>query len=796
MDAEELEKHCAALSIDGGVPTLNIKIENHRESVLEVCHCLVGRILSRKWVNREAFKAVITKIWNTMGDVEIEMVGENMFQLYFNRRDDRSMVWSRGPWYFNNCLLVLEKPSGPKEIMKLQFRWVEFWVQIFNIPLMCMNMKVARMTAEMIGVVIEIPMEDKECWGKFFRDKVALDVSQPLIKGLILNLEEFSIAIGAPIRYERLPEFCYGCGRIGHSLRECQDEDIRAKAIEGRGADFGADEDWDCASDKRRREKHVISSRGVEPIKAIDPSTAMVGPANDIDFFSEVRVDSELSLIREVSGGSNQHIMEDTRPVITCEKEVEMIVTMEGVENVVGDDNKGDTSKGKGMCPPKLNVRKWRRAARLASSLKGRVSQPSPFQGIQLACKVVEDESEGPFKQISPASELILDNLSRRKRQALTIEDVREDKKCRIETCDILVTEAGMGNPRTLAALKRVIWRFSPELVFLCETKVKGDIATRFKFQLGHIDVRIKREGEPHWRFSGFYGNPNHNDRRDLWELLRRLNRVDDLPWVWVGGGGDFNEILCVDDKLGGSEKSVMDLCNFRNVVDECDLIDLGFTGPRITWNNRRDGVANVQERLDRILANCKWIDLFPGAKIQHLGFNSLDHCPLLVVFGEGSRGVNAKGKRAFKFEPFWLKEEECMSVVREAWNIGGLACSLEDIKGKLLVCALRLEGWSLIKFGFLKKAISSLQKEVEVLLIQAQIRGDRNSKFFHAQASARKKKNTIALLKNEYGRTYTLIDGITNTVHLYFSSLFNSTNPSMEDIERSIEGVDSRVNL
>ncbi|KAK2662590.1 hypothetical protein Ddye_001164 [Dipteronia dyeriana] len=57
-----------------------------------------------------------------------------------------------------------------------------------------------------------------------------------------------------------------------------------------------------------------------------------------------------------------------------------------------------------------------------------------------------------------------------------------------------------MGNPRTVAALKRIIKRFSPDLVFLCETKIKGETTRLAKDQLGfvggvHVDCKGKSGG-------------------------------------------------------------------------------------------------------------------------------------------------------------------------------------------------------------------------------------------------------------------------------------------------------------
>ncbi|KAK2662589.1 hypothetical protein Ddye_001163 [Dipteronia dyeriana] len=181
MEEEELAKRCESLSIPSGVPTFKIGRESNREGVKEMSHCLVGKVLSRK-----------------------------------------------------------RRPAGTGEILKLPFRRTKFWVQIFNIPLVCMNMKIERMIAEIIGEVVEIPMEDRECWGKILRVKVVIDISKPLLEGLILNLEEFETSIAALIRYECLPEFCYGCGRISHPLRDCQIEEIRVKAMKGEGTQFGS----------------------------------------------------------------------------------------------------------------------------------------------------------------------------------------------------------------------------------------------------------------------------------------------------------------------------------------------------------------------------------------------------------------------------------------------------------------------------------------------------------------------------------------------------------------------------
>ncbi|KAL5794688.1 hypothetical protein ACOSP7_003282 [Xanthoceras sorbifolium] len=143
------------------------------------------------------------------------------------------MVWSRGPWHFDKNLIVLEKLVGPGAISELKFKYSEFWIHIYNIPLACMNCKVARLIAEEVGTIVDFPIDSKDLWGKFLRIKVRIDITKPLKRGIRLRLANFDTMITALNKYERLPDFCYGCGFIGHSFRECYNSEVRKNIMEG-----------------------------------------------------------------------------------------------------------------------------------------------------------------------------------------------------------------------------------------------------------------------------------------------------------------------------------------------------------------------------------------------------------------------------------------------------------------------------------------------------------------------------------------------------------------------------------
>ena len=79
---------------------------------------------------------------------------------------------------------------------------------------------------------------------------------------------------------------------------------------------------------------------------------------------------------------------------------------------------------------------------------------------------------------------------------------------------------------------------------------------------------------------------------------------------------GDFNEILLSREKLGGALRSETAMREFREVMDDCGFMDLGYVGKKYSWRGKR-GDHMVLERLDRALASHSWLALNPATKVQ-----------------------------------------------------------------------------------------------------------------------------------------------------------------------------------
>ena len=166
-----------------------------------------------------------------------------------------------------------------------------------------------------------------------------------------------------------------------------------------------------------------------------------------------------------------------------------------------------------------------------------------------------------------------------------------------------------LGNRRTVNALKEVVKREVPKIIFLMETKSNedwmvmvrdkcgfkhgifvssngssGGLAMLWKeevqlhvqsFSLSHIDALVDDGNEVgEWHLTGFYGNPKTSKRPKSWAKLRQLRHTSTLPWLVIG---DFNEIIGMSEKEGGSTRPRQQMESFVDTINWCGLRDIGF---------------------------------------------------------------------------------------------------------------------------------------------------------------------------------------------------------------------------
>ncbi|KAF4353365.1 hypothetical protein F8388_016548 [Cannabis sativa] len=79
-----------------------------------------------------------------------------------------------------------------------------------------------RMPSNLLGTYVDVHEDSlNEGWGPFLRFRAILDISKPLLRGEMVKLKDSLDEFWLEFRYERLPEFCFECGTIGHPFESC-----------------------------------------------------------------------------------------------------------------------------------------------------------------------------------------------------------------------------------------------------------------------------------------------------------------------------------------------------------------------------------------------------------------------------------------------------------------------------------------------------------------------------------------------------------------------------------------------
>ncbi|KAL9670560.1 hypothetical protein QQ045_008113 [Rhodiola kirilowii] len=233
------------------------------------------------------------------------------------------------------------------------------------------------------------------------------------------------------------------------------------------------------------------------------------------------------------------------------------------------------------------------------------------------------------------------------------------------------------------------------------------------------------------FRATLFYGAPKASLRLRSWDLMRQLSGLSSASWCIFG---DFNEILRYSETSQNAVRRRSAIEQFRNVVDDCHLYDLGFKGYQFTYSNRRRGAAETRCRLDRALANSDWRHLFPDAVLFHLSTFHSDHSPIQLTFIP----VTKRSVCIFRYEAMWDTDPRFKQMLQSLWNSQANHLNFLD---KLRNIQRPVVEWNHKVFGQVEKKIQTLRDALANLHQQTRTEDniDRKKQLIFVSRLARK---------------------------------------------------------
>ena len=196
----------------------SLKLKASEKAVEELYNTgLVGKLLADKSINKNAVKAIILKAWRTSRGLQIVDLRENIFLFKFACEGDKRRIVELGPWNIEGFPLILKQWNQNMVVEDLDFSSLPIWIQIHNLPIEYMSKENAVEIGSLVGEVVDVDFtgDGEVCMCKFLRVKVEVKVDDPLRSGFYLDRSPHP-DLWIQFKYERVAEFCYKCGRLGH----------------------------------------------------------------------------------------------------------------------------------------------------------------------------------------------------------------------------------------------------------------------------------------------------------------------------------------------------------------------------------------------------------------------------------------------------------------------------------------------------------------------------------------------------------------------------------------------------
>uniref|UniRef100_A0A803Q6Z2 Reverse transcriptase domain-containing protein n=1 Tax=Cannabis sativa TaxID=3483 RepID=A0A803Q6Z2_CANSA len=745
------------------LPT-SVQLNNQIQDV----HTLLARVISSREINRKTFRIKMSGHWKGRYPVTITDHHSGLFSVSFGCEGDKRMALIMEPWHFQNHHIVLREPCALQEVTEDSLHQSPFWVQLHRLPTLSKSKAMAKWAGNIVGTYLDVDEDSlHEGWGPYLRFQALLDLSKPLLRGKMARIRDSREEFWVEFRYERLPEFCFECGIIGHPFEHCP-----------------------TFLDQIYNGQEPTLEYGPEMMGAPLPSSGY--DRYRTDFFkgnawplmTRLAKKSFAAVLPRINDRPNPHsykltVTESSSPSPTNLSHQSSHVTHVSSSQITPHDpsiipfpsylpislptNIPNSTPSFATYPPHTNLHYSSSPIINSTSLKQKgimtdsTSISIPFSDITNNMpqstavphingpQYIDDNAPGH----NPASKRPIESESLRKflKRCRSHNNGQSDTPVSTDRSSNRFFR-GLGNPTAFRFLRLLISEQAPCVLFLMETKLQSGSVDKFRnslhfpngievprhglggglmllwkleadvtinnFSSNHIDCFIEFQDLPSFHFTGFYGHPQSSQRIHTWTLLKRCCDIaPNFPWLVMG---DFNEVLTQADKIGGPLRNNDQIQAFQRAVDCCHLEAAAFEGELITWSNKSQGQGNVKERLDYGFFNDSWCDFFHKPILQHLDYYHSDHRALkLTVSLAGMQIAEPTYKSRFRFEKIWLQDSECLDIIFKCWSTNG-SDPIPQTLNNIQSCASQLHSWHHHKFGHMKKKIKTAHKHVEVL--------------------------------------------------------------------------------
>ncbi|KAL0458071.1 UNVERIFIED_CONTAM: hypothetical protein Slati_0434300 [Sesamum latifolium] len=425
--------------------------------------------------------------------MEFKQLSEGSILLHFFHVIDKKRAVEGCPWSFDRNILILNEIRCEENSMNVDLNWCNFYVHIHALPLNRMNLVIETHIGNKLGIFRDMEIDDtRRNWGGAPHSESAWLQREQSAETSIKNLDHYGDEITVFFKYERLPNFCYFCGRLGHIAKYWEARFAEEFVDPGDKTPYGS---WLHAPLPPRSNMTISSSTN---------SSALPKP--------KIRM-----LLRggaAIFGGFNLHEGEGSQVYGTNDESPPIQVDYmkkAGDKQRIGQDDD---------CIPPMNQEF---ISEVEESLL-------PNQDIgNEDCRQINFVDKGHSGIKGGKRAIHQQNIRDTCQTQMLLDTELLNVPLQFTTMSTNGRRgrARRGRPKRQMARKRrrfvAVWRKDVDVWIQ-------------SFSVHRIDATVKMDEQTkRWSFTGFYGHLDIRKRRETWNLLWHLSHQSTRPWLCVG---------------------------------------------------------------------------------------------------------------------------------------------------------------------------------------------------------------------------------------------------------------------
>lgn len=108
---------------------------SHDEDDSNLDLAIVGKVMTARPFNFEAFKKTMNLIWAISKHALFRPIENDLFVVHFASRRDKMKVLDRCSWTFDQDLVMMKEIEGGIRPSDIALTHCPFWVRLYNLPL-------------------------------------------------------------------------------------------------------------------------------------------------------------------------------------------------------------------------------------------------------------------------------------------------------------------------------------------------------------------------------------------------------------------------------------------------------------------------------------------------------------------------------------------------------------------------------------------------------------------------------------------------------------------------------------